>query len=87
MKKPRAALDAISTTIKSEEHFGVHQDEPISDVRQQPGEGIHVLSQCISNLISKCRFCHPKTQEMLKIMVLQHAVQYHKARDWIRQQG
>ena len=28
----------------------------------------------------------PKTQEMLRIMVLQHAVRYHKARDWIRQQ-
>ena len=27
MKKPRHALDAIATTIKSEEHFWVHRDE------------------------------------------------------------
>ena len=86
MKKPRAALDAIMTTIKSEEHFWAHWDEHISDTRQQPGEGIHVSSQHISNLITKCRFPHPKTQEMLKIMVLQHTVWYHEARDWISQQ-
>ena len=45
-----------------------------------------MLSQHISNLVTQCRFTHPKTQEMLKIMVLQHAVRYHKARDWIRKQ-
>ena len=55
-------------------------------VWQQPGEGIHVLSQCICDLVSKSKFAHFPTQEMLKIMVLQHAVQYHEARDWIRQQ-
>ena len=86
IKKPRAALDAIGTTIKSKEHFWAHRDELISDVRQQPGKGIHVLSQHISNLITQCRFTHPKTQDMLKIMVLQHAVRYHEARDWKRQQ-
>ena len=86
MKKCRAALDAIVTTIKSEEHFWTHRDELISDIRQQPREGIHALSQHISDLITKCRFPHPKTQEMLKIMVLQHAVCYHEARDWIMQQ-
>ena len=74
MKKPRTTLDAIMTTIKSKEHFWAHQDELISDIRQQPGKGIHALSQCISNLINKCRFPHCKTQDMLKIMVLQHAV-------------
>ena len=74
MKKPRATLDAISTTIKSEEHFWSHKDELISDVRQQPSKGIHSLSQCICNLITQCRFLHPKTQEMLMVMVLQHVV-------------
>ena len=86
MKKSRASLDAIVTTIKSKEHFWAHRDELISDVRQQPSEGIHALSQCISDHVTKCKFPHPETQEMLKIMVLQHAVCYHEARDWIRQQ-
>ena len=53
MKTPLAALDAIRTTIKSEEHFWANKDELLSDVRQQPGEGIHVLSQLICNLITK----------------------------------
>ena len=43
MKTPRATLDAIATTIKSEEHFWAHRDELVSDLRQQPSEGIHVL--------------------------------------------
>ena len=58
----------------------------MSNIRQQPNKGIHALFQCISNLIMKCRFTHPETQEMLEIMVLQHAVWYHEARDWIWQQ-
>ena len=33
MKKPRAALDAISTMIKSEEYFWAHREKLISDVR------------------------------------------------------
>ena len=45
-----------------------------------------MLSQCICDLVTKSKFTHQPTQEMLKIMVLQHAVQYHEARDWIRQQ-
>ena len=86
MKTPQATLDAISTSIKSEEHFWAHWDELLSNVRQLPGEGIHVLSQCICNLITQCKFAHTKTQEMLKLIVLQHAVQYHETRDWIHQQ-
>ena len=61
-------------------------DELMSDVWQQPGEGTHVLSQCICDLVTNSEFAHPPSQEMIKIMVLQHAVQYHEARDWIRQQ-
>ena len=40
MKTSRATLDAIATTIKSEEHFWAHRDEVVSDLQQQPGEGI-----------------------------------------------
>ena len=86
MKTPRAALDAIATTIKSEEHIWAHQVELISDIRQKPSKGIHVLSQCICDPVTKSKFTHSPTQEMLKKMVLQHAVHYHEARNWIRQQ-
>ena len=44
MKTSKAALDAIVTTIKLEEHFRAYRDDLISDVRQQPSEGIHALS-------------------------------------------
>ena len=37
-------------------------------------------------LINKCKFTDPSTKETLKIMLLTHAVKYHKARDWIRLQ-
>ena len=86
MKTPCDALDAISATIKAEEHFCAHRDELLSDVRQQPNEGIHALSQCICNLITMCKFLHGQTQGMLNIMLLQHAVHFHEARDWICQQ-
>ena len=73
MKTPHTTLDAIGTTIKSEEHFWAHRDE-LLDVRQLPREGIHELSQHICNLVTQCKFPHAETQEMLKFMVLQHAV-------------
>ena len=86
MKTPKATLDVIATTIKSEEHFWAYRGDLMSDVWHQPGEGIHALSQCICDLVTKSKFAHPDTQEMIKIMVLQHVVWYHEARDWIRQQ-
>ena len=58
----------------------------LSDVRQLPGKGIHALSTHICNLVSQCKLPQAETQEMLKIMVLQHAVCYYEARDWIHQQ-
>ena len=67
MKTPRATLDAIATTIMSEEHFWAHRDELVSDLQQQPGEGIHALSQCICDLITKSKFTHGPTIKMLKI--------------------
>ena len=83
---PWHALDAIRTTIKSEEHFWAFQDKLLSDIRQLPGEDIHALSMGICNLITQCKFPHPQMQEMFKIMVLWHAVWLHEARDWICQQ-
>ena len=89
MKKPRAILDAIVTTIKSEEHFWAHRDELASDIRQQPSERNKCAVPAASlSLITKCMFPHLKTQEMLKIMVLQHAVHgTMRSRDWINAAG
>ena len=66
------------------EHFWNFQDELLSDVCQLPDKGIQALSTHITNLITQCKFPHAQIQEMLKIIVLQHTVQYHKARDWIQ---
>ena len=86
MLKPKAALDAIGTTIKSEEHFWAHRDELMSDLQQLPDEGIHVPSQHICDCVKKSKFTDVQTVETIKIMVLQHAVKYHEARDWTWQQ-
>ena len=40
----------------------------------------------LCDLITKSKFTHGPTIEMLMIMVLQHAVRHHEARDWIRHQ-
>ena len=58
MLKPKAALDAIETIMKSEEHLLAHRDKLMSDLQQQPYKGIHALSQHISNLITKPKFSH-----------------------------
>ena len=58
----------------------------MSDFWQLPDKGIHVLSQYICDHVTKSKFAHAPTTETIKIMVLQHAVKYHEARDWIRQQ-
>ena len=86
MLTPKATLDVIATTTKLEEHFWAHRDELVLDLQQQSDKGIHALSQCICDFITKSKFTHAPTIEMLKIMVLQHAVRYHEARDWIRHQ-
>ena len=86
MLKPKAALDAIGTTIKSEEHNWAYRDELMSDLQQLPDKGIDALSQHICDLITKPKFGNAQTIEMIKIMVLQHAVKYHEARDWFRLQ-
>ena len=80
------ALDAISITIKAEEHFGDFQAELLSNACQLPNEGIHALSIHICTIGAQCKFTQPKTQDMLKVMVLQHAVSYQEARGWIQLQ-
>ena len=86
MKTPCATLNTITTSIKAEEYFWAHKDDLLSDISQQPNEGIHALSQYICNLVTKCKFPYAKTQEMLKIMLFQYVVHFHKAREWICQQ-
>ena len=85
-KMPHNAIDAISITIKAKEHFWHFQDKLLSDVCQLPNEGNHALLTCICTLVIQCRFSQPQTWEILKIMVLQHAVPYHEARNWIQLQ-
>ena len=58
----------------------------MSGLQQLPDKGIHVLSQHICDLIAKSKFGNAQTIETIKIMVLQHAIKYHEARDWIRLQ-
>ena len=48
-----------------------------------PNEGIHDPNTYITTLINQCKFSHPETKEMFKIMVLYHVVRYHEAWDWI----
>ena len=86
-KSPKLTLDAISTTIKSEGHFWHLWDELLSNICQLSVEGIRTLSTHICTLITQCKVAHPKTVETLKIMVLQHTVQYHEAQDWIQLQN
>ena len=85
-RTPRLALKAIQTAIKEGEHYWHYRDEVLSNIRQQPEEQVHTLSNRITNLINNCNFQDQQTAETLKIMLLQHAIKYHEARDWIRLQ-
>ena len=53
---------------------------------KRPDEGIHALNTRITSLVNQCKFPNTNTMDMLKFMVLKHAVCYHKAWDWIHQQ-
>ena len=85
-RTPRLALKAIQTALKDGEHYWHYRDEILSDIRQQPEEQVHTLSTRIINLVNNCNFRDQQTTETLKIMLLQHAIKYHEARDWIRLQ-
>ena len=83
---PTLALKVIQTAIKDGEHYLHYRDEVLSDIRQQPEEQIHTLSNRIITLINNCNFQDQQTTETLKIMLLQHAIRYHEVCRWIRQQ-
>ena len=83
---PTLALKAIQTAIKDWEHYWHYRDEILSNIRQQPEEQVHTLSNRIINLVNNCNFQDQQTTETIKIMLLQHAIRYHEAHDWIRQQ-
>ena len=85
-RTPTLALKAIQTALKEGEHYWHYRDEVLSDLRQQPNEQVHTLSTRIINLVNNCNFQDQQTTETIKIMLLQHAIRYHEARDWIRQQ-
>ena len=84
---PTSALQAIQRTLKEDEHFWHFRDELFSDFRQEPNEGIHSLSNRITNLINNCKITNSNTKENIKLMLLAHAIKYHEARDWIRLQN
>ena len=81
---PIHTLKAIQTTIKEEEHYQHYKDEFMGDIRQQPNEQIHTLNTRITTLINNCRFQDQHTTEAIKIMLLQHAIKFHEAHDWIQ---
>ena len=83
---PVQALKAIQTTIKDEEHYWHYQDEIMCNIRQEPQEQVHALNTRITTLVTNCKFPDQQTTETMKIMLLQHAIRYHKAQDWIRLQ-
>ena len=80
-KTPKCALKAIQSCIKEEEHFWHFRDEVMSDFRQQPEEQIHALNTKITTLVNICAFQDQHTKDTIKLMLLQHAVKYHKAHD------
>ena len=83
---PIQALKAIKTTIKDEEHYWHYRDEIMSDIRQEPNEQVYTLNRRITTLVTNCKFTDQQTTETMKLMLLQHAIRFHEARDWIRLQ-
>ena len=83
---PTKALKATQSCIKDEEHFWYFRDEVMSDVQQQPNEQIHALNTRITTLVNNCRFQDQNTTNTIKLMLLQHVVRFHEARDWIHLQ-
>ena len=80
---PIHVLEAIQTMIKEEEHYCHYRDEIMIVIRQQPNEQIHTLNTRNATLVNNCRFQDQQTTEIIKIMLLQHAIKIHEARDWI----
>ena len=78
---PSLVLQAIQSVIKEDVHFWHHRDELLTDLQQLSKEGIHALSTCIITIVGKCSFPLQEIKDMMKLMVLQHVVKYHEARD------
>ena len=83
---PIKALKVIQTTIKDEEHYWHCRGEIMSDIRQEPQEQVCALNTRITTLVTNCKFTDQHTTETMKIMLLQQAIRYHEAHDWIRLQ-
>ena len=83
---PSLMLKAIQLVIKEDVHFWHHRDELLTDLQQLPDKSIHAFSTCIITLVGKCRFPLQEIKEMMKLMVLQHAVKYHERCNWIQLQ-
>ena len=47
---------------------------------------ITCINTRITTLVTNCKFQDQQTTETMKIMLLQHAIRYHKANDWIHLQ-
>ena len=80
---PVQVLKAIQTTIKDEEHYWHYRDEIMNNTRQEPHEQVHTLNTRITTLVTNCKFTDQHTTETMKIMLLQHAIRYHEAHNWI----
>ena len=82
-RTPVLALKVRQSVLKDDVHFWHHHDQILSGLQQLLGEGVHALSNRLCTLITKCKFPSEEIKECRKIMVLQHAIKYHKARDCI----
>ena len=58
----------------------------MSDIRQEPNKQVHALTTRITTLVTNCKFPDQRTTETMKIMLLQHAIKYNEACNWIRLQ-
>ena len=62
-------------------------NEILLNLQQKSDEGIHFVNNWITTLINNAKFTHTETKETLYVMLLQHAICYHEAQDWICQQN
>ena len=74
---PPLGLKAIQSVIKEAVHFWHCCDQLLSDLCKLAEEGICTLSNSLNTLVSKCKFPREEVKEIIKVMVLQHAVKYH----------
>ena len=83
---PKLIINTIQTTINADENFWPYHNEIFSDLQQKPDGSIYSFSTHIIQLTNSCQFSKSDTKKALKIIILQHKVKYHKARDWFNLQ-